>query len=753
MPFIHRHMRCRWPPSPSVEDEPVSLSRELHGLFYLEGHSGFEGACARGAIDQLPVLVTLNNAPLPPLSQPTESISSDESSGPPTPHPDATKEPVFRSLGEPFPLTESLVGSDKTHLPSRRGSKKTTSRPRRSSSQLSTSRYVDYIPETYDEPDVVKYFTHPKLAKSKKIGSASSSQVSSREGSPVTTTRSATPSRSGSTRSTRSRTLSSAEKRSTSTSSHRSTRSTSSAVAPNANQSSPRQEKRRTQSKLAEIPPPAPEIDDVSEGQEKQRGRVHAIRMEHNVKSSSVPRSRKHITNSTVVPRASSGSPSRSFALARTEPPTNLSDDDDSDASFATAPLPASRPLSVRRVSNEAHSCQASPSSRSGSSHSKSRKKRTSPERRAEHEKALVPVSRHSSPSQKNTRSTSPRNVGPHLMPCPRSVPVSGYQDWYTINGLSHLNICPSCKKQISTSKFKSSLVPSIPKSRGQEIRCSFSEPWARLAWLQTIKKGLDDLTLLYQVTQPFSTISPCPGRTTSNQYWYRVVDTNTGMCLPRFSACSTCARNIKTLMPSLRETFKRSTTKQEQVCDMTTDSPRFIQYIDLLDAAENRAEFSEDDESTNPDISDFLAYARRKQLLRDCRRDRQTLSTWHYMPELPEMTVCEDCYDDVVWPMARANKPIACSFNSSLRLLPGKDRASRCREASCQLYSPRIRAKFRQAVMKNDMAYLEFVALRRFDAEQEYHSRREELLEEEKTGYDCGLELTEITEEWRRWE
>ena len=753
MPFIHRRMRCRWPPSPSVEDEAVSLSRELHGLFYLEGQSGFEGACARGAIDQLPVLVTLDNASPPPLSQPTESISSDESNGPPTPQPDAMKEPDFRSLGEPFPMAESLMSSEKPHLPSRRSSKKATSRPRRSSSQLSTSRYVDYIPATYDEPEVVKYFS-PKLSRSKKIGSASPSRVSSRERSPATTTGSATPSRSGSTRSTRSHTLSSAEKRSPSTSSHRSTRSTSSAVVPTASQSSPRHERRRTQSRLAEIPPPAPEIDDMPESQEKQRGRVHALRREHNVKSSSVPRSSKHITNNAVVSRTSSGSPSRSLVLTRTRTPSNPSDDSDSDASYATAPVSASRPVSVRRVSTEAHSRHASPASRSGSCHSKSRKKRTSPERNAEHEKALVPVSRHSSPSQRNTRSSSPRNVGPRLLPCPRSVPVSGYRDWYTISGLSHLNICPSCRKQMSTSKFKDSLVPALPKSRGQEIRCSFSEPWARLAWLQTIKKGLDDLTLLYQVTQPFPASNPCPGRSVSSQYWYRVVDTNTGMCLPRFSACSTCARNIKTLMPSLRDTFKRSTTKQEQVCDMTTDSPRFIQYIDLLDAAENRAEFSEDDEeSANPDISEFLAYARRKQLLRDCRRDRQSLSTWHYMPELPEMTVCEDCYDDVVWPLARANKPIACSFNSSLRLLPGKDRASRCREASCQLYSPRIRAKFRQAVMKNDMAYLEFVALRRFDAEQEYHARREELLEEEKMGYDCDSELTEITEEWRRWE
>lgn len=255
---------------------------------------------------------------------------------------------------------------------------------------------------------------------------------------------------------------------------------------------------------------------------------------------------------------------------------------------------------------------------------------------------------------------------------------------------------------------------------------------------------------MLDQVTRPFPASAPCPGRTVDDQYWYRVVDTGTGMYLPKFNVCSTCARNLKILMPSLRETFKRSTSKQERVCDFATECPRFVQYIDHLDIAANRADVKG---SAHPDISEFLTYARRKLLFRNCRRNRQIFSTWHYMPDLPELTVCEDCYDDVVYPLARANNPIACRFNSSLRLLPGKDRASRCREASCQLYSPRMRAKFHKAAGKNDLPYLEFVALRRTDAEQRYHDREEELLEDEEMGYDCDSEMQENMEEWRRWE
>lgn len=49
--------RPRWPPSPSVEDEFESLSRELHGLTKIGDKPGIEGVCARGSIDQYPVII------------------------------------------------------------------------------------------------------------------------------------------------------------------------------------------------------------------------------------------------------------------------------------------------------------------------------------------------------------------------------------------------------------------------------------------------------------------------------------------------------------------------------------------------------------------------------------------------------------------------------------------------------------------------------------------------------------------------
>ncbi|KAL4821363.1 hypothetical protein BDW67DRAFT_172175 [Aspergillus spinulosporus] len=261
------------------------------------------------------------------------------------------------------------------------------------------------------------------------------------------------------------------------------------------------------------------------------------------------------------------------------------------------------------------------------------------------HETALTQVqSREDGPAH-SSRSSSP-NTGLTLSPCPRSVPVAGYQDWHTIEGLPHLDICPSCIKQMRKSKFRDRLVLSVPKPREEPVRCSMSEPWTRLAWMQTLKKKYETLDLLLEITRPSNTqgTKSCTGRIINEQHWYRIIDPETGLYLPQFNVCSACVRNIRLLMPAHRDTFQRSTTPQERVCDFVADSPRFIRYIDALDFASNRAE--QDD--APPDLKEFLSYARRKVVLRDCRRSRLIFNTWHYMPQLPEFTVCEDCYDDV---------------------------------------------------------------------------------------------------------
>ena len=764
MPYLTRSMRPRWPPSPCAEDEAVSLSRELDGLSYLGEKPGIEGACARGTIDQKPLLLTLVIPSPPSLVHSTEHSSSDDSHGPNTPpsdrphsvndlsHKSSPKQPTTLHQVRPpqdtrkSARTTSDFRKPQLHQPAPNG--KGANFPRDNSSSKLVNSPNSSRNATQNAP-------------------ALSSRVLSSGGVPSNSAVSSSPlKRPGSTRSGHSVERASSVQQSASAADPN-----FESVKPKSNQAHTNKGTQKGFGESADLLTLAQRIEKKLQRRRGQRNSASAspqegqnseeipivspvtnhVNVVSHIVTTETPEAGKRpvIRQSASAPQSPNrGSRSRATPTSPKVISAKASEDDDSDAeSFLTAPLPISEPMSSikaqprpappKRTVSFLDEALQSPAVLNQPIRSKS--PQVSPG-----------SSRRSSPSRELTRLSSACTSDICLLPCPRSVPIVGYQDWYTIRGLEHLNICSSCMRQVGKSKFRDCFMRRNAKSQGQKTRCSFSEPWTRLAWLQTIKQGLDSLDMLYAITRPSSGSSQCPGRIISDQYWHRVVDTETDMYLPNFNACSACARNIKILMPSLRETFRRRTIMQERVCDFVTDSPRFIQYIDLLDIAANRAK---NNGSQRPNITEFLSYARRKVLLRDCRRNRQVFATWHYMPQLPEFTVCEDCYDDAVWPLAHANKPIARKFSSTMRLLPGDDGPSRCRKASCQLYSPRMRAKFRDSVLKNDFAYLEHIALRRFDAEQIYHERREVLLDNESLGYDCDVGLRRNMEEWKRWE
>lgn len=750
MPYIRRIMRPRWPPSPSVEDEFVSLSRELHGLSYLGSKPGIEGVCARGTIDQSPVLLDLDISP-PSFVYSTGNTSSDDSNGPLTPPPNARKEPLSESMGDAsYKPSRPQTTRQHMHPPSkqdpRKPARRSTGSPRPQSHQPRLNSQGTGVPKLHELPATSKPASTTKPTRNvARSLPASSSQIPSLRRSHTTVT--PVPKRPGST--------SGRPKERSTSSQHRSdypshfTTTKPKPIHPLA------QEKKVFPKQPTGAMNIVRNLEEQVAHDEQRDSTSFLVPEDQN--SQEIPLA-SPIINPGNIPLPTSPNANEKLAVAQATPTpqsssresrsraTSVSSDA---ASFSTAPLPASHPELPRSMSsNEVHPI-ASPTKRAVS-FGAAQEITVDPHKAVVHKRPFSAVpSRRNSPSLEVARPASPRASNLCLLPCPRSVPMAGRQDWSTIKGMEHLNICPSCMKQVESSRFRQYLIPSIPHLRGQQVHCSFSEPWIRLAWLQTVKKRLKDFKMLMDISRP----PPggfCPGRAISYQHWYQVFDTEMGTYLPRFNACSACIRNLKILMPSLRETFAQSTVKQEWICDFETDSPRFVQYVDLLDAAANRAGSKG---SSPPDISDFLDYAYRKGTFRDCRLDRQVVSTWHFIPQLPELTVCEDCYDDVISPLARAKKPIARMFSSTLRLLPGQDGATRCREASCQLYSPRMRTKFREAVLKNDFGMLEFIALNRFEAEQQYLDRREELMDDEELGYDCDLDFRVNLEEWRKWE
>ncbi|PLB47237.1 hypothetical protein P170DRAFT_362782 [Aspergillus steynii IBT 23096] len=754
MPFWRQ--KPQWPPLPSVEDEVASLSREWQGLSNLGENPGVEGVCARGTVDQYPVIMDVfcyseETLVVEEFSR-EPSSSSDDSAGPPTPPTDFPQFSIPQHLASkldlnnfPFgPSPFSLPPTSQKALPPGPSPQRTTSHPghipqsttsagsrsssrQRDPSSRSTRTRKEAIPAGPKE-------SPPALRKGL-------SRVHTHNGQQSEPASSSVPRRSESVKSARPLRRSATDTQRPGSSSGYLSDSNAAKSKTKTRRDRPEPLRASTNLKTVADVPNTPTLAERLEEKLRQRqeqrdskGTAHS-----DVQKPSVPLSAakppKPFERKIELPVQRP--PSRPKTASPKPDRPRSAEQDPFSASFATVTpadqVPSSR-MTTRRTVSFFEDALKPPSCH----------------RKAEPDIVQQLQSSRSNSPQGSVRPPSPSKDGSCLLPCPRSVPVAGYQDWFTIRGMTHLNICPSCMKQMRKSKFRDAFILGTPRSRGDMIRCSMSEPWTRLAWMQTVKKQLDHLDLLQQITRTRSSGSkPCPGRIVSEQHWYRVVDPDTGLFLPKFNVCSACVKNLRTLMPPHRNTFKRSTALQARVCDFVTDSPRFVRYIDYLDIAANRSEM---EWTSQPDLGDFMAYARRKVVLRDCRRDRLVLNTWHYIPQLPELTVCEDCYDDVVWPLVKANHPIARKFSTLMRLPPGEG-PSRCREASCQLYSPRMRTKFRDAVQRDDLMYLKLAALRRFDAEQRFRERQEELLDDEARGYECETELRKNLEEWKAWE
>lgn len=758
-----RRMCSRWPPAPSVEDESESLARELHGLSHLGDKLGVEGARARGTVDQQPIIMTMGTStpPSTPPSVPSVpglgKLSSDDSFGPLTPTASSRTRGRPQVHQQPSRDLHSRPGS---RPPSRSRDGSLSERAPAQVTSLSC-RGMGGSDHTRRGP-VHKTYIYP--AKSS-LGRSNSARYG-----PATERR---------------------HYRSESNPGYH-----SDSISTGNNPHPPRfppAVHENVSGKPSRPPTLAERIDDKLKQRRERRYTISVSDIEarkragnmmplntvlHSQVPASAPLSPSHeprrVPSSRSSREQSSAPPSRTISAPTSAPlspsqephrvPSSRSSrEQSSDPPSRTTSIPPTRARSRSDVAASVPLQRSTSKSGSAPKPLPPNEARPGPTHGPNQPAARQTVSNKSqasslgrSGSQSSSASSSQHQSTPQppisglcLSPCPRSIPISGYQDWYTLKGLEHLDICPSCMSQIAHSRFRNFFNPSLSKPANQKTHCAFANPWTRLAWTQMIKKQHDSLEMLYQMTRPPPGTKPCPGRIVTEQTWHRIIDPDTGLYLPRFHICSSCARNARVLMPAHRDTFPPSSEPQARVCTFVTTSPRLEQYINLLDISATQAETTH----SRPNIRDLLSYARRKVVLRDCRRDRPIFATWHYIPSLPELCVCEDCYDEVIWPLARSHRRIARLFTTDMRLLPGDGPGSRCREASCQLYSQRMRAKFRDAVDRDDFAALKSLAMQRVEAERRFRDRREELIHAEERGFDCQEEMRKAVVEWRRWE
>ncbi|KAF2808776.1 uncharacterized protein BDZ99DRAFT_499181 [Mytilinidion resinicola] len=355
-------------------------------------------------------------------------------------------------------------------------------------------------------------------------------------------------------------------------------------------------------------------------------------------------------------------------------------------------------------------------------------------------------------------KAPAPLSLDKPLPSCPRLAFSSNFNDWYTLENCPNFDVCPTCYEGVFED---TQFAPYFKQTRVHEKRilrnCDFSSPWVRLAWLLMVKQKHKSLDLLYRLATIREIEQPCPGNLEISGTWYGIKDSY-GDHVTKFAICPCDLKQIEALLPSLRGAFTRiypSDSRKTYMCALRTASRRFPAYLDLLVELDEEATRR----ARSPDLRPFIQLAKENAYKQECTRDQLILDqTWHFIPRLPEFAVCEECFDELVWPEAMKKNPskIAAEFNKSLQFVKGEPTLG----TSCQLYSPRMRRVWKRAVEDEDFGYLAKKALERNKMEIDLQSQSKAIArllgDKWRSGVEreqLRLQAAQLAEAWREWE
>lgn len=303
--------------------------------------------------------------------------------------------------------------------------------------------------------------------------------------------------------------------------------------------------------------------------------------------------------------------------------------------------------------------------------------------------------------------------VNPGLPDCPRQRPRAGYSDWLTLPRSENFNICPSCYEQVfQQTEFRDLFIPAPFRTREREIACDLgTSPWYRIAWLMTRKYQRSDLRLLQGVADVLTREKiPCYGDVRVSRIWYSITDPDTRRCIPDFQVCSPCAKAVEVLFPSLMGIFvplDRPAEPKSGKCSLhfTPSRKRFLTYFDVFEKCHDRAM----EERSAPDSKRLAYNVNFWANVEECPREKPLRQEyWYTMADIPEMTVCEECFLDVVYPelvadvAARTAASGEDRVNSVARNFYRKPHHIKSATV-CQMASPWMRQLFRSACRREN--------------------------------------------------
>ena len=342
---------------------------------------------------------------------------------------------------------------------------------------------------------------------------------------------------------------------------------------------------------------------------------------------------------------------------------------------------------------------------------------------------------------------------------CRRPDAVADRHDWYTLPGAPSLDFCPSCvEDNFDGTRFRKEIRRSPPYNREARIQCAFGgQAWIRLAFLLTIQRDRPDLSYLKDLADIDRTTNACPGNQEDWGPWYGLRDAD-NFFIKDFRVCYADVRKIERLFSSLSGQFVRQPDRFSSStyrCAMRPETNRFLPYLNTLMAIHDQSVASRKEVNVMP----FINFVDLKMRSPECTRDTfLTGALWHFIPSLPEFTVCGECFESVVVPEIGKHRDVAMRFNHSVQPVPGERSGS-----SCQLYSKRTRNWFRDAVDNADMKWLTYKARQRRDKEVRLQDQYKEI-QRRMAGLSGGerdreeirrleKEVQWIAEEWQKYE
>ena len=335
--------------------------------------------------------------------------------------------------------------------------------------------------------------------------------------------------------------------------------------------------------------------------------------------------------------------------------------------------------------------------------------------------------------------------------PCPQPHAVRGYHNWYTVQGMQTFDICASCASVLGKSAFRDYCVPSW-KPASEAITCALSRPWTRIAIARALKEGSANIRLLQELNNLPSGVLPCPGIQREVRKWYHITDPTTKSPIGNFDACTACVRSVELLFPEMIDKiFERPNTKlsQERVCTLNASSKHFYPIFSEL---EKLASYCRQKDLRPKDIPNFATFIRQKTRYRECAKSSMLATQlWHFIPGLPEFTVCEECYEEFVWPMK--DVPIAKDIVPTLQKVTIQRPDHYVAGISCQLYSERMRSIFKTACKRNDFNGFRQNAIMRYNVEHKLQQKHMALEQEARAGYDRREEMERNSALWKTYE